>query len=200
MSYHDAFKLNVPEGESGDWSVKRFTVSEADEKFGRMRAVVSRSALGRWVDAGDYTGLYRRGEVVMSDTPNEIRDHVFPYLEAKARGGHVLINGLGLGLITAAIARCENVERVTVVEISADVIKLVGPTLEAQFAGKVQIVHADALKFRPGKGEKFSVAWHDIWPAISGDNLPEMTTLHRRYGRRCEWQGSWARELCQRRR
>lgn len=36
-----------------------------------------------------------------------------------------------------------------------------------------------------------------IWPEIVTTNLPEMTRLHRKYGRRVGWQGSWCREQLQ---
>ena len=35
---------------------------------------------------------------------------------------------------------------------------------------------------------------HDIWDDICLDNLETMATLHRKYGRRCDWQGSWKRD------
>ena len=55
----------------------------------------------------------------------------------------------------------------------------------------------DALQFMP-RGMKFTVVWHDIWNHICSDNLPDMHKLHRKYGRRTDWQGSWARHLCER--
>jgi hypothetical protein len=39
------------------------------------------------------------------------------------------------------------------------------------------------------------VAWHDVWANICEDNLPLMARLHRRYGRRVNWQGSWSKEV-----
>lgn len=89
----------------------------------------------------------------------------------------------------------EEVRSVVVVKRSSEVISLVGPTFRAD--GRVSIVHEDALEYRPKKGVRFDAIWHDIWDYICADNLPEMHSLHRRYGRRTAWQGCWARELCE---
>lgn len=192
-----SFKVDLPEGESGDWKVERFTVSEKDEKWGRMRAMVSGSSAGRFVPAGTYTALKRRGEMIMSDTPDEIRDHREPIREAKRLGSTVhLVNGLGLGMVTAAMLE-NGAEKVIAVERSEDVIALVAPTLQRRYGDRFEVRQADALEYRPPVGERYGVVWHDIWDNICSDNLPEMHKLHRRYGRRCEWQGSWARAQCE---
>ena len=55
--------------------------------------------------------------------------------------GHVVVAGLGLGLIVHALAACPGVERVTVVEVEPDVITLVQPHLPP--SAKVEIVAGD---------------------------------------------------------
>jgi hypothetical protein len=57
---------------------------------------------------------------------------------------------------------------------------------------------ADALTMKWPPHTRWNIAWHDIWPSISRDNLPEMKYLHRSYGHRVLWQGSWSRELIKR--
>jgi len=184
-------QVDVPEGTRGPWSVSRFTVNEEQSKFDRLRAVVK--GHGRYVPSGTYTALMRGGYVIMSDTPDEMRDHYEPVRRAK---GSVLINGLGIGMVLNAILRKPDVTDVTVIEKSADVIALVGP----HYANdpRVTIVEADALEYQPPKGERYAVVWHDIWDAICADNLDDMKRLHRKYGRRADWQGSWARAQCER--
>ena len=180
----------VPEGRMGPWSVERFEVSA------REAALFSINRQGRCIKAGTYTRLsHEERGVVMSDTPAEKRDHVGFVVNAK---GHVLINGLGLGMCLAAALRKPEVERVTVVELDADVIALVGRHYAAD--ARVEIVHCDAFAYQPPKGVRYGAVWHDIWDDITSDNLPEMTRLHRKYGRRADWQGSWARYECERRR
>jgi len=188
--------VTVPEGESGRHRIERFTVGAADAQFEMMRAMFS-SSRGRGVPEGTYTRLMRGGTLVMSDTPDECWDHRPFYQFAR---GHVLINGLGLGMVLQAVLLKDGVERATVVEKSPDVIALVGPHYEEMFPGRVEIVEADALEWNPPKGVRYGAAWHDIWDAMCEDNLPQMHRLHRKYGRRTDWQGSWGRGIIETRR
>lgn len=188
MSVFETYKVSVPEGRSGNWSIERFTVTEDKARFHQLQSLFA----GRGgVKAGTYTGLYRDGYVIMSDTPDEIRDHIQFIHRAT---GNVLINGLGLGMCLQAVAKKPEVTHVTVIEQSEDVINLVSQHYLTMFPGKIIIVHADAYTYQPPKGMRYDTVWHDIWDDICLDNLPEMEKLHRKYGRRCDWQGSWCKE------
>ena len=192
MNEENKYSVSVPEGKSGAWEVKRFTVSKEDASLEMIRGMMHD---GRYTPAGNYTGLFHNHSIVMSDTPAEIRDHHAPIFRSR---GFVLINGLGLGVVLQAIARREDVKSVTVVEKSGDVINLVWPHYAKMFGKKIEIVHGDAFKFTPPKGKRYGFVWHDIWDSICANNLPEMRTLHRKYGRRAEQQGSWCRYQCER--
>lgn len=187
MSY-EKYKVNLEPGESGKWRLTRFTVTKEDESRERMRVWSNR---GRFVPAGDYTALYRGETIVMSDTPDEIRDHLWFIGQAK---GHVLINGLGLGMCALAAANKDDVLSVTVIEASEDVIKLVASQISHP---KITVIHADAYEWTPPKGMVYDAVWHDVWDDLCTDNLEEMSKLHRKYGRRSKWQGSWGREHLQ---
>jgi spermidine synthase len=128
----------------------------------------------------------------MSDTDAELRD-----LSAIAYSatGHVLLNGLGLGVVLQACLAKSEVTKVTVIEVDADVIELVARHYEDP---RVKIIHADALTYRPPKGTRYGAVWHDIWDGSCSDNLEQMKLLHRRYGRLTDWQGSWGRHLIRR--
>ena len=187
--------VNVPDGQSGSWSVSTFTISKEDAAFNALRAMIS-SARGRCVPEGTYKALKRDGTMVMSNTPDEVHDC---YDFFKVARGRVLINGLGLGMVLDVILNKVDMEgkpvvtEVFVVEKDYNVFKLVAPTF---FHDKrVRIFIADALEFKP-EGQ-FDVVWHDIFDNICADNLPIMQKLHRKYGRRTAWQGSWCREQCE---
>ena len=196
MSFdYEKFKVDVPVGESGDWRVGTFEVSEEDIRFHNLRCAINLNSAGRGMVPGVYTKLCRNGTIVMSDTKAEIRDLLGAYWEVEKRCGHVLINGLGLGSFLKGILSLSNLKSVTVIEVSEDVIKLVAPAYKKD--SRVQILHANAFEFKPPKGKRYSVVWHDIWDDICGDNLPDMHKLHRKYGRRADWQGSWCRERCE---
>lgn len=189
----NCYKCKIPPGEAGKWKVEKFVVTEEDERRERMLSMFSfSSGRGRYVPAGEYTRLMRDNALVMSDTPDELGDSA-PFLYEAC--GDVLINGLGLGTTVDLAFMIPEVQRITVVEIDSDVIELVGKHLP--YGDRLEIVHADALAWKPPKGKRYGAVWHDIWDAICSDNLPEMHTLHRRYGRRTDWQGSWCRDRCE---
>lgn len=180
--------VEVPEGRSGAWEVKKFIVCPTKSKLDHVA-----SHDGRYAPPGDYTQLTHRGRIIMSDTPDELRDHA---TFIRLAHGRVLIHGLGLGMCLKKILEYDDVDHVDVVELSEDVIKLVGPTYESD---RVHIHHGDAMTFRFPPGTRWDVIWHDIWSTLCTDNLHEMHKLHRRYGRRCDhWQGSWGREYLER--
>jgi len=194
-------RVNVPLGKSGDWEVSRFGVDESDVALYNLRARLKPGC--RTISPGIYTKLTRSGKIIMSDTPAELNDHWEPARRARDDRGdpdypnNILINSLGLGVVAQAILDEPTVRRLTVVEKSSDVIALVGLHYAKKYGNRLEIVCADALDWRPPKGQLYRVVWHDIWDDICGDNLLEMHKLHRKYGRRCDWQGSWCRWICE---
>ena len=176
----------IPEGRSGDWAVERFEMTADQAMMSRIRDGY------RYCPQGTYTRLVRRGRCIMSDTPAELGD-----LGRFRRGvyGSVLINGLGLGIAAKMALEKEIVIDVTVIEASPDVIALVGPHLACS---RLTIIHADAYEWKPPKGRRWNTVWHDIWDDICADNLEGMKRLHRKYGRRADWQESWCRFQCER--
>lgn len=181
---NNKYMVDVLEGRSGKWVVERFTVPK--ESFQGFSS--------RCVPAGTYTRLMRGETVVMSDTPDEIRDCLLPIHKAH---GRCLVAGLGLGMVARAMLLKDEVEHVTIIEQSPNVIALMGPWLKERFRDRVEIIYADIMTWTPPKGARYAVAWFDIWDNICSDNLEEMKTLTRRFGRRAAWKGSWSREMCE---
>jgi hypothetical protein len=150
---------------------------------------------GRACKPGIYHKLIVDNTLWMSDTTAECRDHVIPVIEAGMRsGGTGLINGLGMGCVLGAWL--DVLTHVDVVESDQRIIDTVGAWYEKEYPGQVTIHHADAYEVTWPKDAKWDVAWHDIWPTISDENLPDMERLRRKYSRRVKWQGSWAIEDC----
>lgn len=177
-------KVDIPEGVFGDYRIERFKTDRTD-----FHSLLR----GRGVPVGEeFTRLMRGNQLVMSDTPSEMADHFEAVLMAK---GSCLLNGLGIGMVLKNILKKQSVIDVTVVECSQEVINLVAPHY---IDPRLTIIHADALFYKPPKNKRYQMVWHDIWDNICSDNLEEMKTLHRKYGRRADWQGSWCRGLCER--
>lgn len=183
MSYIDTIipKVTLPAGVSGAWRVAHVDIP--DSVAYRLRE--------RRFEPGRYTQLFRGRTLVMSDTPAERFDHLEFVRRAK---GHVLIAGLGIGMCVAACLRKPEVERVTVLELSPDVINLVA---QHYACDRLEVIQTDAMLWQPPKGARYGAVWFDIWDGICSDNLPSMKTIARRYGRRADWHGCWARELCE---
>lgn len=190
-------EVMVPDGVHGDASIDTFTVSEKEAKMFNMQCIFGGvDQARRQIKPGTYKRLIVDKELVMTNTPAEVRDHSIFIRNARDFGGDILINGLGLGMVLNAILCFDNVTSVTVIEKSADVIALTGPTFDHEW--RVTIIHADALEWKAPVGKRYSLVWHDIWNTVSADNLPTMGTLHRKYGKRCDWQSSWCRKEAQR--
>lgn len=217
MSYMDIFdrmKVDVPVGESGGMKIAKFEVvypdKWTDEHEKRMKEgsgdLVSPLQLarmsfneGRAPRPGWYTRLSEGDRVWMSDTTYERMDHIEPVQEiASTKAKHVVINGLGLGMVLAAALSYDFVERVDVVEIDQRVIDLVGPHYLKD--SRVRIHHADAIKQMQAwpADARWDVGWTDIWPDICADNLEEMKSFTNFYGPRCGFHGNWSEEIAKR--
>jgi hypothetical protein len=191
------WQADMPEGQVGEWRVERYTVTPDEAQHDRMMAMIK--GRQRCVPAGTYTRLVRGGTLVMSDTPDEARDH----REAVRRAtGECLVFGLGLGLVVEAMLQRREVWGVTVVERASEVIALVAPTLQARWGTRLVVIEGDALTYRmareAGRGPHFGVVWADIWDAICVENLPSMAALRRYWCPRAGWMDCWCRGECQR--
>lgn len=181
----------IPEGASGLWYVKKGVVEAP-------AIVVHRHTIVR-LPAGTYTMLYRLtdstihhpipGEVVMEDTPFELRSHLGFAMRAY---GKVLVSGLGLGCVVRGLLANPGVEHVTVIENSRDVLKLVQPFMPAE---RVTIIKADALKWTEENKEPFDCAWHDVW-TNRDEGEPHLDVWHSKLFQNCKGkvkaQGAWA--------
>lgn len=182
-------ELNLQSGVSGAWKVARYTVTPQGAKMHNLREIFN--GRNRFINAGEYWGLFRNGKIIMSNTPAEINDH-YPFI--KKAQGKVLIGGLGLGMVLKCLLEKPDVTKVVIVEQSPDVIKLVAPAYTND--PRVTIVNSDIFAYTPT--ERYNCAWFDIWDDISGDEYPEMKRLHRKFGRYVGWSDSWCRKQSKR--
>lgn len=203
VSYTDRMQVTVPEGEVDGLRVERFEVT--GNELWNLRAALRED---RGCVPGTYTRLIDYKEenldaglhpvLWMSDTTAERDDHKEPVAHIQmSKAGTVLINGLGLGMVLQAALTYDHVQHVDVVEKDERVIKLVGPHYTKD--PRVNIIHADAyeqVKAWP-KEARWDVAWSDIWPELSADNIPSMDVLHKFYYRRTRhYHGCWGRKIC----
>ena len=186
-------KSTIPAGISGDWILEKFDVI-GDAVESALPPGFPDCDIRR---PGKYTRLRRGNTVFMTDLYDEWWTQRIAIREALKRGGHLLITGLGLGLILESILNAPDspVEHITVVDFSKDVIKLVVPHLTTLYPGKLDIVWGDAFTWRPPEGAHYDLVWHDIWPnPYAPDAITEMEQLEARYAACCDWQGCWPNE------
>lgn len=195
QEHYQQYRVLLNPVKHGPWVVERKVIEKDD--VSRVFYVTDgpHPTLDRDCGYGDTTILKKQGTTWMSDTRAEILEHS-PFINrlwwCESLEPSVLINGLGIGMAVKA-ALTHNASRIDVVEIDQDVIDIVGPNFDDP---RVHIHHADALTWRPPTGMRWTLAWHDIWPTISADNLPEMDRLQKKYRRRVQWQASWQRAGC----
>ena len=186
---------HVREAEAGPWHLRRLT---PDPRL--LEAVAAwhedTARAGPLDPYTTYVALFRHsfatmhlegspGEVVMEDSPRELRRHL-PLLMA-ARG-RVLISGLGLGCVVRGLLSLPEVEHVDVVEIDRHVVELAG----GEFAGdpRCTLRLVDALTVKWPRGARWDYAWHDVWS--EAEALPVVhARLLSRYWRQVGHQGAW---------
>ena len=179
----------LPEGRIGVATISHFEVSPMESAFTGMRAAAH--GAHELVRPGKYARLEVRGTLMMTDTSMERNTNMEFVRKAK---GHVLIAGLGIGLILHAIKDKPEVTHITVIEKYVDVIALVGPSIREIYGDRLTIIAADIFEWKPEKGTRFDCIYMDIWPSLSLDVLKEMGRLHRRFGQYKSpgaWMGSW---------
>lgn len=121
------------------------------------------------------TRVGEKAELVpwMSYTPAEV---ITQRAGIELARGHVMVGGLGLGWLLKRIARKPEVERVTLVELSDELLGWYGQKLVADLkreTGKpIDIVRGDALQHigKHGKEVRHVI---DIWPTYPAEVSPE---------------------------
>jgi hypothetical protein len=188
------YKVSVPPGSVGAARIERYTITPKDAEDTNWRIIMNDEERA-FSFPGEYTGLVVNKIMVMSDTAAEIHDHI-PFIQKAT--GRVLLTGLGIGMCLQALLRKPEVEHVTVVELSADVLALVAGHYLALFGGeRMTFVCDNAFCWLPPKGAHFDFVWHDIWPFAMGSYWREHVTLFYRYAsvahQQDSWRGEWMR-------
>ena len=110
-----------------------------------------------------FPAVLENGREWMTLQPNEM---VTTWPAIKEAKGRVLTYGLGLGYFAYHAAEKPEVESVTVVDLSADVIDLFQKHILPQFPHKekIRLVHSDAFAFADTKmAGNFDFVFGDIW-------------------------------------
>lgn len=180
----------------GEAELKLYEVTKEEALVSKLRAAFNPGRPDGSTLPGKYALLKVRGSTMMSDTQMERRTNHEVIRRAHC---NVLIGGLGIGMILLPILRKPEVNHVTVVEISGDVISVVYHQLLPHLNGersKLLVLNEDIFKYRP-TGLTFNTIYFDIWPTMCADSLEEIGRLKRKYRKYLNtqdsdaWMGAW---------
>ena len=175
--------IKIPEVKKGKWELKR-------EKYPAYRGVIANDMmlydnfrevppLGFFKEEFEFPAVLEDGNEWMTLTPVDL-DTSDDAIERAH--GKVVTFGLGLGYYTYMVSEKDNVDSITVVEKSKDVIALFEEYILPQFTHpeKVRIVNADAFEYAECEmpKEKFDVAFVDTWRDAS-DGAPMYVKMKR---------------------
>lgn len=181
--------VTAPDGKRGPWTIDTFEIKDDHQMMMFNLRVVRAGNPDLVVKPGVYRRLSHEDRgVIMSNTPMEVLTARPAYDYAT---GHVLVNGLGLGMVIEGLLSKSDVKSITVVELDPKVIALVGPTVKRD--KRVKVVRADAEAFEPPSFMFYDYVWHDVWDTIDDDNLPQMDRLMAKYRKISMLQGCWSR-------
>jgi hypothetical protein len=176
--------INLPEGQSGKLRVVHEMMT------GKLPIVGIRQAIntGRGPVHAVITEPLRIHKLVeegrgvwMTDMPEEL-DQIGQLLHDVRPHGHVLVGGLGLGVLAATLATAPQVSTITVIERSADVIKL------CKADGYV-VRHADIFDYLTRSPVRHDFYLLDTWQATSESEwwrsvMPMKRIIRNRWGSR----------------
>ena len=160
--------INIPSIKDGAWEFKF-------ESYPAYRGVICHDMmlypdmkeippLGFFCEDFSFPAVLENGNEWMTLTPVDL-DTCEDAIEQAH--GKVITFGLGLGYYAYMVSEKENVDSVTVVEKSAEVIRLFNKHILPQFPNKnkIKIINADAFKYAEAQmpGECYDVAFVDTW-------------------------------------
>lgn len=178
----------IPTGDNGLWKLERVYLDDPrlakpdPTSLRRLGGFPYLTILSYWTLA---TLHQNRGDIVMEDSPAELRRHMPIWLNAK---GRVLITGLGLGCVLRGLLANPAVTHVTVVEIDSTIIRWVWPEFMA--SERALLLQGDAFEIDWPPGTRYDFAWHDIYHEERHEAVLH-SKLMVRYREMCAAQGAW---------
>ncbi len=159
--------IRIPTDMRGKWELRQEVLQPFepfvcnDIEVTEDRRMIPR--IGFFKEAYPFPAVLENGREWMTLQPNEM---VTTWPAIKEAHGRVLTYGLGLGYFAYHAAEKPEVESVTVVDLSEDVIDLFKKHILPQFPHKekIRLVNEDAFAFADTKmGGSFDFVFGDIW-------------------------------------
>ena len=117
-----------------------------------------------------YPAIIQKDKIWMSIIPHEIKTMREPIKNAH---GNVLVLGLGLGYYLYHISQKESVKEIDVIEIDENVISIFKKYLFNKFShkAKINIIHADAIKYLKENTKHYDYVFADIWHNVGDGEM-----------------------------
>jgi len=182
--------IDLPEGVSGKVSIVHRTIEEKVPVIGMRQAILRGLCPTTGVLAAPRRihELREEGQGVwMTDQPEEL-NQIAEMMATVDPRGDVLVGGLGLGIVAATLATRVGMDRIVVVERSADVIKLCHPPLREPDPDDYEVVRADVLAYLLDSATpRFDFYLLDTWQGTSESTwweevMPLKRAIRKRWG------------------
>ena len=175
-------QVNIPAGVSGDFEVAHYTNNTNDNQWQIYLQIKNESH-------SNYCVLLKNGcpMPIMQDSEGEYREHQWLWDNAT---GDVFIGGLGIGMVNEFLINAPNINSVTIIENSQDVIDLVWPHCAKD--SRFTLIKADIETWTPPTNSQWDIMWFDTW--CSDNPLPceeYETVMRTKYSSYCSDIGFW---------
>lgn len=182
----DRIKISLPDNTIGDWCIHNYSCSLMDI-FNHFSPGTSKSHIGD-EDFLEYTVLSHKDfGLVMVDSHKEFKEHELLWNNAK---GNILIGGLGVGMVNEKLINMPNINSITIVEKSEEVIELVWPYCKKD--ERFTLVQADIDAWSVPSNSYWDYAWFDTWLSTVNVELGEYSrALVEKYSIFCKKMGFW---------
>ena len=160
-------KVNIPTGISGNYLVAQYTRETQSRMWQNYLTMKNEPYDNHTVLIKDSCPM-----PIMQDSQAEYNEHQWLWDNAT---GHVLIGGLGLGMIHQALIDNPNVTAVTIIEKEQDVVDLVWDHCPKD--DTFTLVLADFETWNPPADSSFDTVWGDTWLVDNSLTMAEYRTL-----------------------
>lgn len=155
--YNDMAPI-IPEGQIGEFRITHRTKTWPEVTMETMKSPADWTM--RFARTGTYCILWTHDKTIMSDTDFERVTNRDILRDAQ---GHVLVGGLGIGMLPYHLCKKKSIKSVIVLELRQEVIELVAPHIKHR---KLNVVQGDVMHPPLLPRQQFDYVYLDIWPQV----------------------------------
>lgn len=181
-----SIKVNIPENKIGNWSIKKYEAKIKDI----YSLFCSDRQMKKIPDEpfGFYTALiHDTYKLSMIDSEFFYNQHIKLKENAK---GNILIGGLGIGFDNEIIMTMNNVQSVTIIENSQEIIDLVWPYCKKD--DRFTLIYDDIFTWNIPENSHWDYMWSDVYiPLMYPDFKEHARNIVTKYSPYCDQIDFW---------